>query len=162
MVQKHEKTCCFAGHREIADRDVENSIKKIAEDLIVTQNVKTFLVGHYGRFDACCHSVIQKLKKVYQDISLDLVIPYLTNEINEYKELYYQNYDRILIADMPLNTPRKFQIIQANFYMIDSSDYLICYINRSFGGAAQTYRYAKRKNLTIFNIAELVKNINTA
>ena len=40
---------------------------------------------------------------------------------------------------------KRFYITKCNEYMIDVSDFLICYVNRSFGGARHTLDYAKRK-----------------
>ena len=149
-----KKRCCFAGHSDIWDSSLAEKIKNVAEDLIVNHNVKEFWVGNYGNFDDSAASVIRELQKTYTDVKLDLVIPYLTKSINEYKELYYKKCDNILIADIPENTPKRFHIRKANEYMVNNSDFLICYIQRSWGGAITTYKYAKRKNLQIFNIAE--------
>ena len=80
---------------KIYDTDTREKIKAIAEDLILNHNVSEFWVGHYGRFDGCCSSVIRELQKTYTDIKLELVIPYITKGINEYRELYYKDYDNI-------------------------------------------------------------------
>ncbi len=148
------KRCCFAGHSDIWDSNLREKLKTVAEDLIVNHNVKEFWVGNYGTFDSTSASVIKELQKTYTDITLDLVIPYLTKTLNEYKELYYQKCDNILVADVPENTPKRFYITKANEYMVDNSQYLICYIQRSWGGAITTYKYAKRRKLQIFNMAE--------
>lgn len=148
------KRCCFTGHSDIWDSSLAEKIKSVAEDLIVNHNVREFWVGNYGNFDGSAASVIRELQKTYSDVKLDLVIPYLTKSINEYKELYYKKCDNILIADIPENTPKRFHITKANEYMVNNSDFLICYIQRSWGGAITTYKYAKRKKLQIFNIAE--------
>lgn len=149
-----KKRCCFAGHSDIWDSSLAEKIKSVVEDLILNHNVREFWVGNYGNFDGSAASVIRELQKTYTDVKLDLVIPYLTKSINEYKELYYKKCDNILIADIPENTPKRFHITKANEYMVNNSDFLICYIQRSWGGAITTYKYAKRKNLQIFNIAE--------
>lgn len=148
------KRCCFAGHSDIWDSSLAEKIKSVAEDLILNHNVREFWVGNYGNFDGSAASVIRELQKTYTDVKLDLVIPYLTKSINEYKELYYKKCDNILIADIPENTPKRFHITKANEYMVNNSDFLICYIQRSWGRAITTYKYAKRKKLQIFNIAE--------
>ena len=56
---------------------------------------------------------------------------------------------------MPINTPTKYKIIKTNYFMIDNSTHLICYINRTFGGAIQTYNYAKKRNIKIHNIFDV-------
>lgn len=66
------------------------------------------------------------------------MLPYITKEINNYKEEYYKNYDEIFITDMPENTPTKFKILKCNQHMVDSSDFLLCYITHDWGGATKT------------------------
>lgn len=155
MSEKNYKRCCFAGHGSISDtaKTVEK-IKQVAEDLILNYGVKEFWVGHYGSFDGCSASAIRELKKDYPEITLELVIPYLTKSIIEYKVLYDGKFDNILVADVPENTPRKFHLVKGNEYMVDNSDYLICYINHSWGGAYRTYTYARRKKKKMFNVAD--------
>ena len=68
--------------------------------------------------------------------------------------LYDGKFDNILVADVPENTPRKFHLVKGNEYMVDNSDYLICYINHSWGGAYRTYTYARRKKKEMFNVAD--------
>lgn len=66
-----------------------------------------------------------------------------------------EKYDEIIIADAPINTPTKYKIIKANHFMIDNSTYLICFISRTFGGAIQTFNYAKKRNVKIYNISDI-------
>jgi len=149
------KKCCFAGHSKIYTNknSIYGMIKNKAEELITKESVKEFYVGNYGAFDRIAASVIRELKKTYSDILLILVIPYLTKEINEYRKEYQQKYDYILICDIPEKTPKRYHIIKTNEYMVDNSDYLICFIEHSWGGAAKTLEYAKKKkHITIFNL----------
>ena len=146
--------CCFAGHSDLYDRQVVNEIKNTAEQLVTKYGVNEFWVGNYGGFDMYSVSAIRELKKSYPHIIINLVIPYLTGSINEYKDVYYEKCDHILMADIPENTPKRFYIIKSNEYMVDNCDFLICYIEKSWGGAYRTYMYAKRKKLKIFNLAK--------
>ena len=147
------KICCFAGHNEIYDDKIKEKLNKQIINLIETQNVKTFWVGNYGKFDIVSANAVRDIQKIYTDVKLELIIPYLTREINEYKEIYYKNYNNILIAYIPVNTPKRIQIIKTNQYMIDNCDYLICYLQRSWGGAFNTVEYAKTQpHIKIFNI----------
>lgn len=152
------KRCCFAGHSNIYDSNVTKRIKKVAEDLILNSNVKEFWVGHYGNFDGFSAAAVRELKKTYSDIELDLVIPYLTKDINEYKKRYYKDFNNIIMAEIPENIPKRFHIIKANEYMVNYSSYMICYIQWTWGGAFTTYKYAKKKELKIFNVAEIPIN----
>ncbi len=151
-----DKICCFAGHKSIYNYDkLYKEVYNKCKELITQQGVNCFWVGNYGGFDSLAARVVSELKGTYANIKLELILPYITKEINEYKELYYKSYDRLLIADMPLNTPMKFRIIKCNQYMADNSDFMIAYVRHSYGGAAKTLEYAKKKNnITIFNFGE--------
>jgi len=148
--------CCFAGHSDLFGKseEVTKRIEAVAEELILNYGVNEFWVGSYGSFDGCSGCVIRELKQKYPDVSLELVIPYLKKGLIEYKKLYEGKFDNILIADIPENKPRKFHITSCNEYMVDNSDYVICYIEHTWGGAYNTYKYAKRKKKQIFNVAE--------
>ncbi len=108
-------------------------------------------MGNYGDFDRICAGVLLQFKKIY-DIRLFLIVPYLTKAITENKSTYYKKYDGIYIADMPLNTPPRLKILKTNHYMVDNSDYLICFVNTTWGGAAQTLEYAKKRNIKIISL----------
>lgn len=145
--------CCFAGHKDVYYSDhIKNKLRARCEELITKNYVTEFLLGNYGRFDKIAASVLQQLKTVYPHIVITLVIPYLTSEINEFKEQYYNKYDNIVMAGIPASTPHRFRIIKCNEYMVNESDYLIAYVTNSFGGAAKTLDHAKRKNKIIYNL----------
>lgn len=150
------KRCCFAGHSQIYNTDnLYNNLVNLIERLIIEENVSEFWVGNYGNFDGLSTKAVRDLKENHPNIQLNLVIPYLTSSINECKELYYKKYDHILMADLPEKTPKKFQILKCNEYMVQNSNFIICYVQYSWGGAAKTLEYAKRKkHIKIFNLAE--------
>ena len=150
------KICCFAGHREIYQADrITDEIIRICERLIIEDNVTEFMVGNYGRFDLCAKIAVERLKDKYPGIKLLLVIPYLTASIIKDKNINNE-YDEIIIADIPKTTPNRYKIIKCNEYMIKKADYLICYITVNWGGAYKTVEYAKKqKNIIIYNLGNL-------
>ena len=114
-VVKINRICCFAGHSNLYGLDgLLDDIKELAEELIVKENVKEFWVGNYGSFDRLAANAVRNLKEKYPHLQLNLVIPYLTTEINENKKMYYANYDNIIIADIPENAPSKYRIVKCN------------------------------------------------
>ena len=150
-----KRVCTFAGHRDIRFTEkITSALKEHIEMLITKENVSEFLVGNYGGFDHIASQAVRELRKVYPHIKLHLVIPYLTKVITEYKEQFYEKYDSIVMADIPLSTPKNLRIIKCNEYMVNKSDFLICCVNHSWGGAAQTVEYAKKKGANIINLAE--------
>ncbi len=148
------KICCFAGHGKYSiDDETREKLYAKCEELILNEDVKEFWVGHYGSFDGTASRTVRELQKKYPNIKLCLVIPYVTKGINDYKENYYKDYNEILMADMPENTPKKYQIIKCNQYMVDESDFLIAYVNYSWGGAIKTLEYAlRKKHIQVFNL----------
>ena len=48
--------------------------------------------------------------------------------------------------------PKRFAITHRNRWMVEHSEFIIAYVNRSYGGAAQTLSYAERKKLNIVKI----------
>jgi len=148
------KICCFAGHSKIyGDDDLYERLTSVIRELIQTEGVTEFWVGNYGGFDSLAAKAVKELKGNYSDVRLCLVIPYLTRVISEYKEQYRSTYDDIIIADIPATTPKSLMIIKANQYMVKNARVLVCYVKYSFGGAAKTLEYArKRDNIRVINL----------
>ena len=62
-------------------------------------------------------------------------------------------YDSIVYPPLE-KTPLKFAISKRNEWMIDQSDFVIAYVEHSFGGAYQSLKYAHRKGKRIVNLAK--------
>lgn len=148
--------CSFAGHSKLYNTgEIYEHLLSVIEALITDENIREFWVGNYGAFDRLSAKAVKELKNKYPNIQLNLVIPYLTAEINKHKEEYYKEYDSILIAEIPEKTPKKVQIIKCNQYMVKKSQVLVAYVSYSWGGAVKTLEYAqKQKNIKIINLAE--------
>ena len=147
------KKCCFAGHSSVNDDSLADRICLEVKRLVTECGVKLFQVGAYGDFDKYAAEAVRKAKEEYPHIILELVLPYLK------KDGIPQNlYDSVIIANMPDNTPNRLKILKANEYMVNNCDYLICYVNNSFGGAAKTLEYANKKRKVLINLASVPKN----
>ncbi len=149
-----QKICSFAGHSEIySPLELRPRLVKQCETLISQYPDMVFWVGHYGEFDSMAANIIRELKKKYATIKLELVIPYLTKSMINQATLFSQNYDSVFLAEIPETTPKRYQIRKCNEYIINNSNFLIAYVNYTYGGAAKTLSYAQRKkNLTIYNL----------
>ena len=147
--------CCFAGHRNAYGGDIQEKFMQTAEKLITQHGVTEFWVGHYGDSDRAASAAIRSLKMRYDGIKLFLVLPYLTQQVNYNHRYYKDKYDALLMAEIPETTPKPYQIIKANEYMVDHCGFLICYVKYSYGGAVRTLNYArKKKHIQTMNVAE--------
>jgi len=140
--------CTFFGHSDCPD-----SISPILEDelinLIKNYSVDTFYVGTHGRFDRIVLGTLESLSLSFPDISYNVVLAYLP--------VYgFQNtdYTHSILPDDIENIHPRFAISHRNRWMIDRSDYAVTYVTHSWGGAARFAELAKRKKLTVINLAD--------
>ena len=145
----------FCGHRNfMGTKEDEEKIMGILRDTVGKRSALMYL-GGYGRFDGFAYDCCRKYKKWNAKVKLIFVTPYLTTSYQK-NCLEYQKsrYDEILYPNLE-NVPAKFSISYRNKYMIDKADVVIAYVNRDWGGAYQTYKYAQRKNKKIYNLAKM-------
>ena len=135
--------CTFWGHRECYSLD-EQALMDAIEDMI-RKGVDTFYVGNQGQFDSAVYTCLKRLRKKHPHIRVCVVLAYLLTEKNEYDDLTDAMYPEI-------EGHPKFAIERRNRWMLDHSDYCICYINHSWGGAYKFARLAKRRGKTVINL----------
>lgn len=121
--------------------------------MIVSDDVRVFLCGGMGEFDLLCASVVRKLKQRY-DVRLVPVIPYMTQDVNQNGDYYYRQYDDVIRPEELMGVHYKSAITKRNRWMIDHSKYALCYVRDHDGGAYKTFSYAKKKEISIINLAE--------
>ena len=143
-------TCTFAGHREVfgsCTQKIENAL----ETLIENEDTLYCYVGGMGEFDGFSAAAVRNLKRKYpnKEIRLTLVLPYMQQKLNEYKEYYETSFDDILIPAELAEIHYKRAIPARNRWLVDHSDYLIAMIWRDFGGAYTTLRYAQKQGKKI-------------
>lgn len=145
------KVCCGFGHRQVYD-PISPSLYKILENLIVKENCTVFMTGKSGEFDECFSSALFSLKRSYPHISVILVMPYLSKELNAYKTVYEHAYDEIVIPEISASAHYKAAIKLRNRWMIDHSDFVISYLFRDFGGAYEAVKYASKQNKNVIDV----------
>ena len=141
----------FIGHRELYRiQYVEDRLEKIVRDLLLKKEYVEFYVGRNGDFDISVASVIKRVQKAFgaYNSSLILVLPYHTSN-----EAYYKNfYDEVWL---PLEGRIHFKaaITKRNEWLIDNSELLIAYVEKQYGGAYNTLKYAEKNGVQIINVA---------
>ena len=140
------RTACFFGHRDVT-HDIRAKLQFIIEQLITEEQINSFYVGHQGQFDSMVYSVLKELKVKYPHIRYIVVLAYMPDE--HINELYGED----TIYPEGLETvPRRFAISKRNDWMIQHSDYAVCYVHKITGGAAKFREKAEKKGLKVIDV----------
>ena len=147
-------TITFCGHSNFSfDTTVKEKLKALLLQKIRKNPTCKFYLGGYGNFDSLCLSILKEIKADFPNIELLFITPYLNNEYSklETAKLYY---DGIIYPPLE-NVPPRFCILRRNEWMVDEADFVIAFVKYSWGGAAKTLEYAKRKKVPFYNLADL-------
>ena len=123
------------------------------ENLITEYGVNIFYVGNNGQFDHLVAAVLRELKSRHPQISYSIVLAYLPEREKEHNQL---SYTETIYPEGLEDTPPRFAISKRNQWMVMQSDYVIAYVEHSFGGAAQFTEYARKKHRMVINLADLM------
>lgn len=142
----------FCGHGDfIKTEKIENTLIELLKFFAKGRETIDCYCGGYGRFDGFAAECVRKAKKDFENIRNCLIIPYISLSFQEKIKYLNDYYDEIIYPPLK-NIPAKYAIIKRNEWMVDKADLLIAYVKHSWGGAAKTLEYAKRKNTTIFQL----------
>ena len=148
------KSCFFIGHRE-ADESLIQGLEIEIERLIAEEQVRYFYVGGYGGFDQIAATAVKRAKERYSNVTLNLVLPYHPAERPVEKP---PGYDGTYYPEGLEKTPRPFAIVKANQLMVDTCDWLVCYVRHGASNSRNLLEYAQRRKkkglIQIKNIAE--------
>ncbi len=136
--------CTFFGHRD-APKEIEPTLQSTLIDLIENKGVINFYVGNNGNFDFMVEKNLKNLKVSYPHINYNIVLAYLPKK---------KDYNNNTIYPEGLETPPKYAIVKRNRWMVDNSDYIVTYVIRTFGGAAQFKAFAENKGKIVLNITD--------
>ena len=172
MINSKKNTCCFFGHRKIADAEMLwGRVYEVMEDLILHKNVDTFLMGSKSNFDALCRTVLSELKEKYPHIKRVYIRAEYPDINEDYKNYLLKSCEETYYPKRARNAG-KAVYIERNFEMIDKSEYCIAYFKEDYlpprrknssrdlsdyqpkSGTAIAYRYAVKKKRTIINVIE--------
>lgn len=150
------KSCFFIGHRE-ADERLLPLLKDTIERLITDENVSCFYVGGYGGFDRIAVSAVIKAKQQYPNITLMRVLPYHPAECPV--EIPY-GYDGTYYPEGLEKVPKQYAIVRANKILVDTSDWLVCYVRHGASNSRNLLEYAERREKKgLIRIENLAKKI---
>lgn len=151
------KSCCFIGHSEIwGNPDLEEVLADAVERHITEYGVTDFLVGNYGHFDFMAARTVRETKARHPGVRLFLMLAYHPSMGRPLPDR--DKFDDFIYPEGMENVPYKLAIPRLNRMMVDDADYVIAYVIHSWGGAATTLEYARRRErqgrLTILNLGK--------
>ena len=141
-----EKACGFCGHSD-APEYVRQELLDAVASLIREEQAQIFYVGNHGGFDRMVQSVLQEIQTSFPKIKVYVVYAYLPQ-----KEDCIPNKMLTIFPEGLETVPKRAAIPRRNQWIVGHSSIMIAYVTRSFGGAAQTLAYAKRRKVDIIRL----------
>lgn len=145
----------FFGHSEMLEiekKEIEEKLFNFLSKNIALngQNIE-FYLGDYGSFDYLAKKCCLNFKRVFINTKLFYITPYLEKlekeeikqELNIYNEIIYPEIERV---------PLRYAIIERNKWIVREVDFIIFYVNHSWGGANKMLEYASKLNKSYINL----------
>lgn len=150
-------TVAFFGHREIEYfQETEQALEKLIESLMREHEYVEFLIGRNGEFDQLTASTVRSVRNRlgFRNISLTLVLPYMTAEFRDNEESFLAYYDEVEVSAAADGVHFKSAMQTRNREMADRADLVVFCVDHASGGAYQTLRYVKKTQKRYINISE--------
>jgi len=166
-----KKSCCVFGHRKVAGKEkLKERLAEVFENLIVNENVDTFLVGSRSEFDDLCRDVLSEKKEKYPHIQRVYVrgeYPYISQD---YEDGLLEHCEKTYFPERAINAG-KAVYVERNYEMIDNADICVIYFKDDYlppkrknsrrdlfdyqpkSGTGIAYKYAIQKKRKIINLA---------
>lgn len=141
--------CTFFGHRD-CPAAVKPKLRTVVAELIEQYGVERFYVGRQGTFDAMARSVLRELAEEYPGISYAVVLERLPGPRDE----AVWDFSDTIFPEGLETVPPRFAISRRNEWMLRQADFVVTYITRPWGGAAQFADKARRQGKAVLNLAE--------
>ena len=141
-----KKACTFFGHRDCPET-IKPKIRTAVIDLIENHGVTMFYVGNQGNFDRMVRSVLKEVTTAYPEVGYAVVLAYMPSAKKS-----ADDFSDTLLPDGIEKVPKRFAISWRNKWMIEHADYVVTYVTRLFGGAAQFSALAKSRGKIIYDI----------
>lgn len=135
--------CTFFGHRDCPET-VRPQVKQAVEELILHHGVDTFYVGDKGRFDEIVRGVLGQTAQKYSHVCYAVVLSAMPRGAGN-------DEDTMLPEGIEEIHPR-FAVDWRNNWMLKQSDFVVCYVKHSWGGAAKFVEKAEKAGKTVISL----------
>lgn len=154
----NKRICCFIGHRKIpVTKELETRLYSIIVNLILKENINTFLFGSKSCFNSLCYEKVSIAKEKYLSIKRVYVRAEYPIIDESYKKYLLERYEDTYYPENILKSG-KAAYIKRNYYMIDKSDICVFYFDENNlpknrkSGTKIALDYAIKKNKKIILI----------
>lgn len=148
-------TCSFFGHRTInVTAELKENLNRIIENLIIENNVDTFLFGSKSQFDTLCYEQVTELKEKYPHIKRIYVRAEFAQISEKYKNYLLEDYEDTYHSPKAISAG-KAVYVERNFDMINKSNFCIIYYQSNYSpknrksGTGLALSYAIKRNKKI-------------
>ena len=139
--------CGFCGHAD-APKELYVPLRNSIEQLICQQDAREFYVGSQGAFDHMALRALRETKEKYPFIRYAVVLAYLPG-----KSVPQDPADPTIFPEGLEQVPPRFAISRRNRWMVDNCRWMVAYVTRGFGGAVKTLALARKKGVTVIELA---------
>lgn len=138
--------CTFFGHRDCPG-EIRPKLREVLIDLIENKGVEMFYVGKQGQFDAMVRRTLRELTEAYPQIRYAVVLERIPGKHEG------EDFSDTMLPEGIEKVHPRYAIAWRNKWMLDHADYVVTYITRSWGGAAQFAEKARGHGKVVVNIA---------
>ena len=153
------EACCFTGHRKLPANRIAEIMERLEEEIerLIRKGVRDFLAGGALGFDTLAALTVLKLRNVYPDVRLILMLPCRD------QTRYWSAHDVSVYETIRERADKVTYIAQRahpgcmharNRALADNSSWCVCFLVEPRGGTKYTVEYARRKGLRVINVAD--------
>lgn len=159
-----EKSCCFTGHRVIPQDDYYKVMLLLRQSVErkIKEGCTDFYAGGALGFDTLAALTVLRLKMVYKNIKLHLILP-CKNQAEKWNSEDRRMYEKIISESDSVEyvseeyTP--YCMNRRNRALVDRTGFCIAYCTQTSGGTAYTIGYAMDSGTEVENIAHQVASM---
>ncbi len=151
--------CCFTGHRTLED---PQALHRTLDDVLeqcVAQGYREFRCGGAIGFDTVAAQAVVRIRERYPTVRLVLILPCGD------QDKYWSPQEKAVYQQL-LTAADEVKVLSEHYYrgcmfarnraLVNGSQLCICYLTKPSGGTKMTVDYAKKQQLTILNLGDLI------
>ena len=142
-------SCTFFGHRDCPST-IRPKLREALVELIENHGVEQFYVSRQGGFDALAVSLLWELSVYYPHICYAVVLERLPGRGEKFAP--WMSGHTVLPEGIETVHPR-YAISWRNNWMLAQTDYVVTYVTRPWGGAAQGRAKALHQRKRVIDLA---------